>query len=260
MMKILVHYSRIPSKGFFNNKGAFMSIFSKRKQSLDPVVVATPSFHVLRVKADYTKATEKILSLGLSGHHDPQKNWDLWLSINSAQALSKKSFLLDAGSGSKAVFANSMAEFGYKNSYACDLQRAKGKKITSSIQDISKTNYESGFFDFIACHSVIEHGVDLHLFFEEMFRISKPGASIGVSTDFWPKFEDYSINYPYGEDSPPMMLFNNDTVYEFLQIARSVGWTVPKFLPIEEFSPRPVYWPRMGARFTFIWLKLVKPI
>ena len=237
-----------------------MSIFSKRKKSLNPLDAGTPRFEVLKVQNDYTHATEKIQKIGLSGHHDPQKNWDLWLSIDSSRVLSKKSYLLDAGSGSKAVFANSMAQLGFKNSHACDLQRAKGKKIVSSIQDISKTNYESGFFDFIACHSVIEHGVDLRLFLEEMFRISKPGASIGISTDFWPKFEDYSTNYPYGENSPPMMLFNNDTIYEFLQIARSVGWTVPKFMPVDEFNPRPVYWPRMEARFTFIWLMLVKPI
>jgi SAM-dependent methyltransferase len=235
-------------------------IFSKGKKNLNPVYAATPRFEVLKDQKDYIQATEMIQDIGLSGHHDPQKNWDLWLSIDSSRSLSKKSYLLDAGSGSKAVFANSMAELGFKNSHACDLQRAKGKKIVSSIQDISNTNYESGFFDFIACHSVIEHGVDLRLFLEEMFRISKPGASFGISTDFWPEFEDYSTNYPYGEDSPPMMLFNNDTIHEFLKTAHSVGWTVPTFINIEEFNPRPVYWPRMDARFTFIWLKLVKPI
>lgn len=258
MIKILVHCSHILSKGLSNNKGAFMSIFSKRKKSLDPVVVATPSFHVLRVKEDYTKATEEILSLGLSGHHDPQKNWDLWLSINSARTLSKKSNLLDAGSGSKAVFANSMAELGYKNSYACDLQRAKGKKITSSIQDISKTNYGSGFFDFVACHSVVEHGVNLENFLGEMHRITKAGGVLAVSTDFWPTYEDHSDKFPYGDENPPMMLFDNETVKTFLKIAEKAGWNVPLFTDIRDLKDRPVYWPRMDSSFTFIWWTLVK--
>jgi 2-polyprenyl-3-methyl-5-hydroxy-6-metoxy-1,4-benzoquinol methylase len=235
-----------------------MSIFSKRRKSLDPAVVLNPNFQVLKVKADYTAATEEILSLGLSGHHDPQKNWDLWLSINSAQALSKKSNLLDAGSGSKAVFANSMAKLGYKNSYACDLQRAKGKKIVSSIQDISKTNYDSGFFDFVACHSVIEHGVNLENFLGEMHRITKVGGVLAVSTDFWPTYEDHSGKFPYGEENPSMKLFNNVSIDEFLKIAEYLGWEAPMFEGIDTFDPRPIYWQRMNSSFTFIWMRLVK--
>jgi SAM-dependent methyltransferase len=240
------------------NKGMSMLIFSKRKKSPNPVESATPKFKVLRVEKDYTQATEEILKLGLSGHHDPQKNWDLWLSIDSARVFSKKSNLLDAGSGSKAVFANSMAELGFKNSYACDLQRAKGKKIFSSIQDISKTDYESGFFDFIACHSVIEHGVNLENFLKEMHRITRAGGVLGVSTDFWPTYEDHSDKFPYGLENPPMMLFDNKTIKTFLEIAHKTGWKIPIFDDVSNLIVRPVYWPRMDTSFTFIWLSLVK--
>jgi SAM-dependent methyltransferase len=240
------------------NKGMSMLIFSKRKKSPNPVESATPKFKVLKVEKDYTQATEKILKLGLSGHHDPQKNWDLWLSIESARVLSKKSNLLDAGSGSKAVFANSMAELGFKNSYACDLQRAKGKRIVSSIQDISKTNYRGEFFDFIACHSVIEHGINLENFLKEMYRITKVGGALAVSTDFWPTYEDHSDKFPYGAENPPMMLFDNETIKTFLAIAHKSGWKIPIFEDVSDLAVRPVYWPRMDSSFTFIWLSLVK--
>jgi len=248
----------ILSQRFSIDKGIFMPIFSKRKMSPNPVEAARPKYEVLKVEEDYTQATEEILKLGLAGHHDPQKNWDLWLSIDSARVLSKKSNLLDAGSGSKAVFANSVAELGFKNSYACDLQRAKGKRIISSIQDISNTNYESGFFDFIACHSVIEHGVNLENFLKEMHRITKVGGILACSTDFWPTHEDHSDKFPYGAENPPMMLFDNETIKTFLAIARKSGWKIPVFEDVSDLITRPVYWPRMDSSFTFIWLSLVK--
>jgi SAM-dependent methyltransferase len=235
-----------------------MLFLSRRKRKLGLPAMVSPKIDVLKNKNDYMDTTSKILELGLSGHHDPQKNWDLWLSIDSCLALSKKSYLLDAGSGSKAVFANSMAELGFKNSYACDLQRAKGKKIISSIQDISKTDYLDNFFDFVACHSVIEHGVNLENFLGEMHRITKLGGVLAVSTDFWPIYEDHSDKFPYGEENPPMMLFDNETISAFLSIAEKVGWKVPIFTGVGDLIERPVYWPRMDSSFTFIWLTLVK--
>ena len=232
--------------------------FFKRVSSAKLSTVNLPQLYVLNSVEDYAISTKKLEEINLKGHHDPQKNWDLYLSIYSSQFLDKKAKLLDAGSGSKAVYANSMAELGFKNSYACDLQRAKGSKILSSIQDIAKTNFDKDFFDFIACHSVIEHGVDLHDFLLEMYRITKPRGSLAISTDFWPEFEDHSSKYPYGNENPPMMLFNNESIGEFLEIAQEVGWKIPEFRDSSLPNPRPVYWPRMDAWFTFIWLLLVK--
>jgi 2-polyprenyl-3-methyl-5-hydroxy-6-metoxy-1,4-benzoquinol methylase len=217
-----------------------------------------PEIQVLRKEDEYREATKHIMQLGLTGHHDPQKNWDLWLSINISRVLNKKSNILDAGSGARAVFANSMAELGYRNSYACDFQRAKGKKIISSIQDISRTNYDNSFFDFIACHSVIEHGVNLVDFLSEMYRIAKPGGMLAVSTDFWPIHEDHSDKFPYGLENPPMMLFDNETTKALLLTAEEVGWKVPQFNAITDLTIRPVYWPRMDSWFTFFWLLLTK--
>jgi SAM-dependent methyltransferase len=232
--------------------------FFKRWKSLESSSLS-PRIEILRTKEEYAEATSEIQKIGLSGHHDPQKNWDLWLSIKSCRSLSKKGNFLDAGSGSKAVFANSISKLGFKNSYACDLQRAKGKGVISSVQDISHTNYKSNFFEFIVCHSVIEHGVILENFLGEMFRITKDGGMLAVSTDFWPKEEDHSDKYPYGIDQPPMKLFNNKSFTEFLFLASSIGWNVAQFEEIEEFTPRPVEWPRMNSEYTFIWTLLIKP-
>lgn len=234
-----------------------MEFSPKFRKSIESIF-KEPEIAILFEVDEYLAATSKVSELGLKGHHDPQKNWDLWLSINSCLALPNKSKLLDAGSGSQAIFANSMAQLGYKNSYASDLKRPKGKKIISSIQDISKTNYESDFFEFIACHSVIEHGVNLYEFIREMYRIAKPGGMLAISTDFWPTREDHSDKFPYGEENPPMMLFNNETIRAFLVTAENIGWKVPRFDEINDLTIRPVYWPRMDSWFTFIWLSLIK--
>jgi SAM-dependent methyltransferase len=249
---------RVLSGDLFRLKKDNLMFFLKRWKSLESSAPA-PRIEILRARKEYAVATSEIQKIGLSGHHDPQKNWDLWLSISSCRSLSRKANFLDAGSGSKAVFANSVSKLGFKNSYACDLQRAKSKKVISSVQDISKTNYQNDFFDFVACHSVIEHGVNLNEFLKEMFRITTKGGVLAISTDFWPVEEDHSDKYPYGLDQPPMKLFNNKSFADLLLLASSIGWNVPHFDEIEEFTPRPVEWPRMNSEYTFIWALLGKP-
>lgn len=218
-----------------------------------------PRIQVLKDKNQYLKAGEEIQKFGLKGHHDIQKNWDLLLSIESVSAFGKQAHILDAGSGSKAVFAKSMSDLGINNVYACDFQKAQVKGVECSIQDISETNYQDNFFDFVACHSVIEHGVNLSDFLKEMFRITKKGGALALSTDFWPTEEDHSEKYPYGLDQPAMKLFNNKSFTDLLFLASSIGWNVPPFDGIEEFTPRPVEWPRMNSEYTFIWALLSKP-
>jgi SAM-dependent methyltransferase len=248
---------RVLCDELFRLKKDNLMFFLKRWKSLESSS-PSPRIEILRAREEYAESTSEIQKIGLSGHHDPQKNWDLWLSINSCRSLSRKANLLDAGSGSKAVFANSVSKLGFKNSYACDLQRAKGKRIISSVQDISKTNYPGNFFEFVVCHSVIEHGVSLDNFLREMFRITKDGGMLAVSTDFWPIEEDHSDKYPYGLDQPPMKLFSNKSFAEFLSLASSIGWNVAQFEGIEEFTPRPVEWPRMNSEYTFIWALFTK--
>ena len=235
-------------------------MFRLRKRSIfGKGYLDLPRVEVLRDKKQYVDSGLKLQEIKLNGHHDIQKNWDLLLSIESAVAFGKQARILDAGSGSKAIFAKSMANLGLKKVYACDFQKAEIKGVVSSIQDISQTNYNDDFFDFIACHSVIEHGVDLSEFLKEMFRITRSGGALAISTDFWPREEDHSDKFPYGLAQPPMKLFNNKSFADFLALATSIGWDVPRYEDIEEFTPRPVVWPRMNCEYTFIWALLNKP-
>jgi hypothetical protein len=93
---------------------------------------------------------------------------------------------------------------------------------------------------------------------QEMYRITKKNGCICISTDFWPIEEDHSDKYPYGNDNPPMMLFNNASMRDFIEIAKNIGWAVPTFDEIKPFHPRPITWTRMNANYTFAWVFFVK--
>jgi SAM-dependent methyltransferase len=208
--------------------------------------------------SEIENSSKRLKGMGLKGHHDKAKNWDLYLSVSNCQGMDKFSNILDAGSGSKAVFAKSMADLGFRNVFACDFQDIRVPQIKSSKCDIVQTPYADNFFSAIACLSVVEHGVDLEKFEKEMFRICKAGGELMISTDFWPQEEDHSDKFPYGNNMPPMKIFNNKSLEEFTIILRSAGWELSEFLPLSTPNTRPIHWERMHARFTFVWFKVRK--
>ncbi len=212
----------------------------------------------LNSKQEHIDASTVIKQIGLSGHHDLTKNWDLLLSIGNATRFHKFENFLDAGSGSKSIFGQSMFELGYKHVYSCDLQKSNVKGVKSIVCDIEQTPYNDNFFSVIACLSVIEHGVDLRAFAREMYRICKPGGELMISTDFWSKEEDHSDKFPYGANNPPMKLFNNETLRDLLQILHEQKWEVPQIKEFSEPPERPVFWKRMNASYTFVWFKVKK--
>ena len=213
---------------------------------------------MLHSKLEIELAKNNIKSLGIEGHHDKSKNWDLYLSLMSVESLHKSSRILDAGSGSKAVFAKSAISLGYKNVYACDLQEIHVKGVTKSKCDITKTPYSNGFFDAIACLSVIEHGVNLQDFSDEMFRICKPGGKLIVSTDFWPEDEDYSDRFPYGQENSHMKICSNKSIQKFREILVQSGWSLSTYSNFKPVSERPIHWERMNAKYTFLWFTATK--
>jgi SAM-dependent methyltransferase len=217
-----------------------------------------PNIKILLNRNEIPVATSKLHKIGLAGHHDIQKNWDLSLTIDVLNAIPKYARVLDAGSGSKAVFGNSSYDLGYKNIFASDLQNYSGSNIRFTREDISHTKYPDSFFDLVGCLSVIEHGIDLDKFLQEMYRITKKNGFLCISTDYWPVEEDHSDKFPYGNDNPPMMLFNNVSLRNFIDKAENIGWSIPKFEGIDSFDPRPIEWPRMKAEYTFAWVCFVK--
>lgn len=229
------------------------------EQPLSSAQSNTPVALMLGSKEEINNGKKFLETMGLPGHHDSQKNWDLALTLSLLLNYTKvDEFVLDAGSGSKAVFARSAKSLGYSRVYACDLQEIVVPNIEKSRQNIEATNYPSSFFSFIACHSVIEHGVSIETFFSEMYRILKPGGIFAVSTDFWPEYEDYSHLFPYGVDNSPMKLYDNNTLNDLFSIASTLGFKVPNRTNFEPPEERPIIWERMKAEYTFVWFCFAK--
>ena len=78
--------------------------------------------------------------------------------------------------------------FGWQFTDTKTSQQLTRTKWTNGIRyengDITKTRFTENHFDFITCLSVIEHGVNVHAFLDEMIRILKPGGFLLVSTDY----------------------------------------------------------------------------
>lgn len=212
----------------------------------------------LRSRSEIEAASRLVSWMGLSSHHDPQKNWDSLKCLAHVLALGDPSSpVLDAGSSRTSVILNWLYRLGYSELFACDIRDKTSmytdSMIQFSIQDMSKTTYQSGFFQAVTCISVIEHGVELKAFSAEMSRILRPGGYLLVSTDYWSEPIDCSGIFPYGPDAPEMKVFLPGEISEFVSIAAGHGLylTGPLDLSTDE---RAVHWARVDRRYTFQFL------
>lgn len=201
----------------------------------------------------------------LSQHHDTYKSWDkLGFLATIAQKTSKNSFILDAGSGTKAVLASSLVRLGYENIHACDLQNElmglTNKDMNSIVYksaDLKDLPYNSNYFDFIASMSVIEHVGDVTPVIKELSRITKTGGHIQISTDYWERKINCRGIYPYGKNQPEMKIFSSSEIFELINIFKSFG-----LLLVGEFNPncneKVCKWERVNRDYTFCRLLFVK--
>ena len=76
----------------------------------------------LKSEYEIESALSYLDKLGLQGHHDTTKNWDLAKILTPIiNGVDREATILDAGCGQKAHAASSLAALNFKNVYACDL-------------------------------------------------------------------------------------------------------------------------------------------
>lgn len=194
-------------------------------------------------------------------HADRWKNWDNMLAVHHAlRTTAKDSAVLDAGACRDPLFPSAflpgLKKLGFNNLMGCNLDEPEGDTVEDGIlysrQDITGTKYPPGHFAFIACLSVIEHGVDFRKYFAEMSRILAPGGYLFTSFDYWPTPVNTFGMRAFGA---PIRIFTKEDVMQMVIFANGMGLDVVT-QPVLETTKPIVNW--MGLDYTFFNLLLCK--
>ena len=229
-------------------------------------------------------AMDKLAELDLPPHPDQVKSWDTWKMINFIKCKGEiNSKILDVGCNGSPVLPY-LHQLGFKKLFGCDVDlkirkrhflkriknRATGenpdflinaflenkdKNYDLSIQDLEKTDYPENSFNFITSLSVIEHGVNIKKYLEEMSRILKPGGFLLTSTDYWDvKIHTESNVYDRPEGDK---IFEKEEIQNMLKISKDYGLEL--FEPMDfEYEDKVVHWKKTDRDYTFLFFCLIK--
>lgn len=198
---------------------------------------------------------------GLPLHPDRWKNWDSYLAIHHAKRLLEKDDpVLDAGACHDEVYPSaflpSLKKLGFTDLTGCNLDEPEDGLVSDGIRyefcDIERMRYSGGHFAFMACLSVIEHGVDYRKYFVEAARILRPGGYLFTSFDYWDVPVDTKGQYAFGS---PIKVFTAQDVMQMAIFAKECGLDLMK-RPVLDCKESPVEW--MGMRYTFLNLLMKK--
>jgi len=133
--------------------------------------------------------------------------------------VSKSEAILDAGADRVSQYLPSLAKLGYTNltgiNKVCD-HVANVNGVWYERGDIENTHFRDGCFAFIACLSVVEHGVDVGAFLREAARLLVKGGHLFISTDYWYRPLQWTR-------VPAMTIFTEEDIRVSVDIAHTVG-------------------------------------
>lgn len=203
---------------------------------------------------DIWRCRDITADLGLPQHHDLPKAWDNLLAVYWADKLTSRlgGSVLDAGVAAGSAFLAGLAELGNAKLWGVGLEAPidrgeRGLLIKADITDMRQV-FSDRTLDFIACLSVIEHGVDVPKFLGEAARVLKPGGHLFISTDYWQAPVDAGGQVAFGA---PVRVFDILAVAEIVAAAAELGLhqTSPMRYTCKE---APVLW--LGMHYTFMSL------
>lgn len=213
----------------------------------------------LKSVAEWQEVTERAKKQHLPLHRGPEKNWDHLAAVNTILANTRQDArILDAGAEIYSNVLPALFLCGYHDLHGINLSftsSARRGPIRYIQGDLTRTPYPDGFFDAIACLSVIEHGVPLREYFREMFRLLKPGGLLVTSTDYYPTPIDTRGQIAHGS---PIKIFSKPEMEAALQLARSVGFVMTGAVDLE-CEQKPIQWEQFGLQYTFVIFTLRKP-
>jgi hypothetical protein len=189
-------------------------------------------------------------------HTDAPKNWDnligLWHTVLN---IDPHDAVMDVAATPESAFLPSLSAMGYKNLISINLTQNKTEIIngvTYMHGDCTQTQFSDGYFGFISCLSVIEHGVDLDKFFAESSRILKSGGYLFISTDYWFDSVDTRGQTAFGA---PVKVFSARDIHELAKIAEKHNLHITGQIDLT-CNQKVVNW--IGMDYTFINILFVK--
>lgn len=208
---------------------------------------------VLKNWQEIGDATVSLQRKGLPIHTDVRKNWDQLFVYDVIASLDTNSHIIDLGCSPYCTL-NFMAALGFKNLYGIDLD-IKDNAIKEAPYhlyrgDITNTSFQSNFFDLALSISVVEHGVDLEMFFKEASRILKDNSLLFLTTDYWE--ETRSIDASIKPLGLPWKVFDKNDIQELIATANDYGLILEGDINIPSCLDKPIIW--QGVEYTFIGL------
>jgi SAM-dependent methyltransferase len=214
---------------------------------------------VLQNRAEWEAATSAGQQLRVPLHRGPEKNWDHLAAVSTILRHTDPSArILDAGAEIYSNVLPALFLYGYHELYGVNLSFADPTRrgpIRYLPGDLTRTAFPDGFFDAIACMSVIEHGVPLEDYFREMFRLLKPGGLLITSTDYFPAPIDTRGQQAHGT---PIKIFSRAEIEAALALAQSIGFEMTGNLDLS-CEQRPIRWEQFNLDYTFVLFTLRKP-
>ncbi len=214
---------------------------------------------VLQSTSEWQEATKSGKELRLPLHRAAEKNWDHLAAVHAITSTYPRSaVVLDAGAEFYSNVLPALFVYGYRNLYGMNLSftdLARRGSIWYLPGDITRTGFPDAFFDAITCMSVIEHGVPLQAYFQETFRLLKPGGILITSTDYYPDPIDTKNQIAHGS---PIKIFSKREAEEMISLAIRCGFEQTGEINLD-CTKRPIRWDLYYLEFTFLIFTLRKP-
>ena len=187
---------------------------------------------------------------GLPLHADAPKNWDNLLAVYHATMTADSNLpVMDVAATLESAFLPSLSMMGYQKLVSINLDEPN-PRIADGIEyrqgDCAGTNFPDGHFGFIACLSVVEHGVDIAKFLAESSRILRKGGHLMVSTDYWHDAVDTHGQMAFGS---PVKVFTAQDMNDMVTMAQTNGLEIRSPLRLQ-CNDKVVSW--IGMEYTFI--------